>query len=59
MIIGKKLEMSQRFEEDGTVVPVTLVLAPQSHVLQVKDKDKDGYTAVQLGAFPKKKLNKP
>jgi len=59
MIIGKKLEMSQRFRENGTVIPVTLILAPSMHITQVKTEDKDGYTAVQLGAFPKKKLNKP
>ena len=60
-IIGKKLEMSQRFKDDGTVVPVTLVYAPKAAVVQVKAKEKDGYKAVQVGAFPKKgkKLNKP
>lgn len=57
-IIGKKLEMSQRFKEDGTVVPVTLVYAPACHITQVKTEDKDGYSAVQVGAFPKKKINK-
>ncbi|MBU1180428.1 50S ribosomal protein L3 [Patescibacteria group bacterium] len=58
MIIGKKIEMSQRFKEDGTVIPVTLVLAPPMSIVQIKIKEKDGYSAVQLGAFPKKKLNK-
>ncbi|MFH1193944.1 MAG: 50S ribosomal protein L3 [bacterium] len=60
-IIGKKLEMSQRFREDGTVVPVTLVYAPATAVVQLKTKEKDGYSAVQIGAFPKKEksLNKP
>lgn len=59
MIIGKKLEMSQKFKEDGTVIPVTLVFAPPVRIVQIKAKDKDGYNSVQLGAFPKnKKLNK-
>jgi len=58
-IIGKKLEMSQRFRNNGAVVPVTLIFAPKNQIAQVKTKDKDGYNAVQLGAFPKKKLNKP
>lgn len=59
-IIGKKIEMSQRFKHDGTVVPVTLVYAPPAKIVQVKSKDKDGYDAVQVGAFPVKarKLNK-
>jgi len=58
-IIGKKLEMSQVFNESGKVIPVTLILTPPSHVVQVKTQDKEGYSAVQVGAFPKKRLNKP
>lgn len=50
--------MSQKFKEDGTVVPVTLVFAPGCKIVQVKTKDKDGYSAVQVGSFSKKKLNK-
>ena len=59
LLIGKKLEMSQKFREDGTVVPVTLVLAPVSHVVQVKTAENDGYVSVQIGSFAKKRLNKP
>jgi len=59
LLIGKKLEMSQKFKEDGTVVPVTLVLAPAAHVVRVKTKENDGYVSVQIGSFIKKKLNKP
>ena len=59
LLIGKKLEMSQRFKQDGTVVPVTLVLAPAAHIAQIKTKEKDGYVSVQIGSFAKKKLNKP
>ena len=49
LLIGKKLEMSQRFKQDGTVVPVTLVLAPAAHIAQIKTKEKDGYVSVQIG----------
>jgi len=58
-ILAKKLEMSQVFQPDGTVVPVTLVQAGPCLVTQVKTKEKDGYNAVQLGFGPAKKLNKP
>ena len=58
-IIGRKIEMSQQFREDGTVVPVTLVKAEPNVVAQVRDAEKDGYVAVQLGADVKRVLNKP
>jgi large subunit ribosomal protein L3 len=58
-ILAKKIEMSQRFKEDGTVVPVTLVLAGPCVVTQIKTKDKEGYTAIQLGFDQKKKITKP
>jgi len=60
-IIGKKVEMSQRFKEDGTVVPVTLVYAPPSKIAQIKTKENDGYDALQAAAFTvsEKKLTKP
>ncbi|MBI5654403.1 50S ribosomal protein L3 [Candidatus Uhrbacteria bacterium] len=58
-ILAKKLEMTQVFLPDGTVVPVTLVQAGPCVVTQVKTKEKDGYDAVQLGYKPAKKLTKP
>ncbi len=58
-ILAKKLEMSQVFQPDGTVVPVTLLQAGPCIVTQVKTKEKDGYDAVQVGFKPVKKLNKP
>ncbi|NQU77498.1 50S ribosomal protein L3 [Candidatus Falkowbacteria bacterium] len=58
-ILGKKLEMSQIFKDDGTVVPVTKVKAGPCQVTQVRNKDKDGYIAFQVGFGEKKKLNKP
>ena len=48
-ILGKKIEMSQLFEEDGSVVPITLLKAGPCYVTQAKDKEKDGYEAVQIG----------
>lgn len=47
-ILGKKLGMTQIFEEDGTVVPVTVVAAGPCKVTAVRQADRDGYTAVQL-----------
>jgi len=58
-ILAKKLEMSQVFQPDGTVIPVTLVKAGPCTITQIKTKEKDGYVAVQLGFEPAKKLAKP
>jgi len=58
-ILAKKLEMAQVFRPDGTVVPVTLVQAGPCVVTQVKTKETDGYTAVQLGFMPTKHVAKP
>ncbi|GMU25899.1 50S ribosomal protein L3 [Patescibacteria group bacterium] len=58
-ILGKKLEMSQVYRPDGTVVPVTLVKAGPCIVTQVKTEETDGYEAVQLGFLPKRNLSKP
>ena len=41
--------MTQVYEEDGTVVPVTVVQAGPCHVLQIRSLERDGYSAVQLG----------
>lgn len=57
-ILGKKMEMSQRFREDGTVIPVTLITAGPCKVTQVKTKEKDGHNAVQIGFDIVKKINK-
>ncbi|MDD5726185.1 MAG: 50S ribosomal protein L3 [Patescibacteria group bacterium] len=58
-ILAKKLEMSQVFLPNGTVVPVTLVQAGPCVVAQVKTEEKDGYQAVQLGFLNAKRLSKP
>jgi large subunit ribosomal protein L3 len=59
-ILAKKLQMSQVFLPDSTVVPVTLVQAGPCVVTSIKKEDgKDGYNAVQLGFLNAKRLNKP
>jgi large subunit ribosomal protein L3 len=48
-IIGKKVGMTQVFDERGNAVPVTVIQAGPCYVTQIRLADKDGYTAVQLG----------
>jgi large subunit ribosomal protein L3 len=48
-IIGKKVGMTQLFDESGVVVPVTVIEAGPCYVTQVKTVDTDGYNAIQLG----------
>ena len=48
-IIGKKIGMTQIFDESGRVVPVTLIQAGPCTVVQKKTAEKDGYNAIQLG----------
>ncbi len=55
-IIGRKLGMTQVYDESGRVVPVTVVEAGPCVITQVKTKDKDGYDAVQLGLVEQKPL---
>ena len=57
-ILGKKVEMTQKFMENGDVAPVTIVNAGPCTVTQVKG-DKEGYSAVQVGFGFRKKINKP
>ncbi|MBI2122154.1 MAG: 50S ribosomal protein L3 [Candidatus Sungbacteria bacterium] len=56
-ILGEKIEMSQIFDKDGNVVPVTLVRATPNVVLRVKTKEKDGYEAMQVGFGIRKAKN--
>ena len=60
-IIGKKVGMTQIFDEAGKVIPVTVIEAGPCVVTQKKTVEKDGYTAVQLGFedVPERKLTKP
>jgi large subunit ribosomal protein L3 len=48
-LLGKKVGMTQLLQDDGTVVPVTVIQAGPCVVVQKKTKQKDGYDAVQLG----------
>ncbi len=48
-ILGKKVGMTQIFDERGEVIPVTVIEAGPCFVTQVKTADKDGYQAIQLG----------
>ncbi|MCB1174391.1 MAG: 50S ribosomal protein L3 [Leptospiraceae bacterium] len=48
-IIAKKLGMTQIFDENGQVIPVTVLQAGPCRVIQLKTVEKDGYTAAQLG----------
>lgn len=60
-ILGRKLGMTQIFDQSGNVVPVTVVQAGPCPVIQKKTVEKDGYSAVQLGfdEVKEKALNKP
>ena len=60
-IIGKKDGMSQIFDENGRVIPVTVIEAGPCAVVQKKTAEKDGYAAVQLGYedVAERKLTKP
>ena len=48
-LIGRKVGMTQVFEADGTVVPVTVLSAGPCVIVQIRTKDKDGYEAAQVG----------
>ena len=48
-LLGRKVGMTQIFDESGNVVPVTVIEAGPCHVLQLRTKERDGYEAVQLG----------
>ncbi|MDP2668635.1 MAG: 50S ribosomal protein L3 [bacterium] len=56
-ILAKKVEMSQVFDDKGKVHPVTWLEAGPIFVTQAKTKEKDGYTAVQVGFGSKKEKN--
>lgn len=49
ILIGRKIGMTQLFEESGKVVPVSVIEAGPCPIVQVKTKDKEGYSAIQIG----------
>lgn len=58
-LIGKKLGMTQVFDERGVVLPVTVIETGPCVVTQIRTEEKDGYEAVQLGFGLDKRLNRP
>ena len=58
-LIGKKIGMSQQFDDAGNVIPVTILRAGPCTVIQKKTADKDGYAAVQLGFVEERGVRKP
>jgi large subunit ribosomal protein L3 len=57
-ILGKKIEMSQMFDEKGNVIPVTLIEAGPCYITQIKAEKEDKYEAIQVGFEKLKKENK-
>jgi len=58
-LIGRKVGMTTIFAEDGTVVPVSVVAIEPNTVTLLRTPERDGYSAVQVGAGTAKKLTKP
>jgi large subunit ribosomal protein L3 len=58
-LIGRKVGMTQVFQEDGTMVAVSVVAIEPNTVTRLRTTAQDGYTAVQVGTDVVKKLNKP
>jgi len=54
-ILGKKLGMTQVYDEENNLVPVTIIEAGPCPVLQIKTNDNDGYSAFQIGYNPRGK----
>jgi large subunit ribosomal protein L3 len=58
-ILGKKVGMTQIFDDTGEAIPVTVIEAGPCYVTQIKTDKRDGYQAIQLGFGEVKRLNKP
>lgn len=60
-LLGKKLGMTRIFDDTGNVIPVTVIQAGPCPIIQIKNKEKDGYTALQLGfeAKSERSVTKP
>ena len=58
-LIGRKVGMTQVFQDDGTMVAVSVLAIEPNTVTKLRTPERDGYTAVQIGAGERKKLTKP
>jgi large subunit ribosomal protein L3 len=58
-LIARKLGMTRVFTDEGTHVPVTVLLVDNCQVVAVRTADRDGYTAVQVGTAKTKNVSKP
>lgn len=58
-LVGRKLGMTQLFDEDGRHVPVTVIQAGPCPVVEIREKGRHGYNALQLGFEAKKNVTKP
>ena len=58
-LIGRKVGMTQVFQDDGTMVAVSVLAIEPNTVTRLRTTERDGYTAVQLGTEPAKRLTKP
>ncbi len=53
-ILGRKLRMTQMYTEDGRMIPLTAVQVGPCPIVQIKEEEKDGYCALQIGFLPDK-----
>ncbi|MEX2011820.1 MAG: 50S ribosomal protein L3 [Chloroflexota bacterium] len=58
-LIGRKVGMTQVFQDDGTMVAVSVLAIEPNTVTRLRTTDRDGYTAVQLGSDSGRKISKP
>ena len=58
-LIGRKVGMTQIFQADGTMIPVTAVVIEPNTVTRLRTVERDGYTAVQLGIEASRRITKP
>ncbi len=56
-LIGQKIGMTQVFDNNGNVIPVTIVYSEPNYIIDIKTKERDGYNAIVV-AYGKKKINK-
>lgn len=56
-ILGRKIGMTEKFTKDGKVIPVTVVEVEPNVITQIKTKETDGYTAIQIATGSKKEKN--